>query len=394
MPKLLLKNLKIKPRDDGPLWRGPESDHELGGVTQSMLCDFLTCRERFRVKYVLGLRPPDHFSHHLEYGQMWHACEEALAGFDDDGKYKVGKPDIWEPALKNYVTELLQRYPFDRDRVSHWYNVCKFQFPLYVDYWRKHPDVKNRTPLLQERVFRVPYSLPSGRVVHLRGKFDAVDLIDKGVWLQENKTKSDIDPVAIQRQVSFDLQTMMYLTVMALDTGIEALERAKGWDGAKLKSPIRGVRYNVVRRPLSGGKGSVVRHKAKVTKKGTTPEESLESYYRRAAQYVIDEPEHYFMRWKVDVSAEDVAKFRRECLDPILDQMCNWYSHAQNTINDKEKFGIPFSIDGAPAMIHWRHPFGVVNSIDEYGYSDLDEYLATGSEVGLRKVDTLFTELQ
>lgn len=390
MSKTLLKGKKIQTRDDGPLWRGPESDHDLGGVTQSMIGDFLTCRERFRVKYVLGLRPPDHFSHHIEYGQMWHTCEEAFA------KMHSGKPfkhpgDHWMDKLSDYVTELSNKYPFDRDRIAHWYNVCKFQFPLYVEYWRKHPDVKSRTPLAQEQVFRVPYALPSGRVVHLRGKFDSVDLIGKeGIYLQENKTKGDVDPVALQRQLKFDLQTMMYLTALTQDTGIDTLEQAKGWDGEKFKTPIRGVRYNVIRRPLSGGKGSIVRHKAKVTKKGTTPEESLESFYKRAAQYVRDEPEHYFMRWKVDVSEVDVVKFRYECLDPILEMMCAWYDH----IEHRGKKPFECCNPERDIMLHYRHPFGVVNSIDEYGYSDLDEYLATGSEVGLRKVVTLFTELQ
>lgn len=371
MSKTLLKGKKIQSRDDAPLWRGPESDHELGGVTQSMIGDFLTCRERFRVKYVLGLRPPDHFSHHLEYGQMWHTCEEAFARNGESARR-------WADALKIYVDDLVTRYPFDRDRIAHWYNVCKFQFPLYVDYWRKHPDVKNRTPVEQEQVFRVPYKLPSGRVVFLRGKRDAVDEIDKGAWLFETKTMGDVDPTDVHRRLKFDLQTMMYLVVLR-----------QGYT-----DKVRGVRYNVIRRPLSGGKGSIVRHKAKVTKKGTTPEESLESYYKRAAQYVKDEPEHYFMRWKVDVSADDVAKFRRECLDPILEQMCAWYEWVTYIDNIWSNNGDNSTGPKHPTLNHWRHPFGVKNSIDEYGYSDLDEYLATGSEVGLRRVDTLFTELQ
>lgn len=400
MKKPLLSNRKIKPRNDGPLWRGPESDHELGGITQSMIGDFLTCRERFRVKYVLGLRAPDHFSHHLEYGQMWHVCEEALAKGGD----RTNKTDQWNP-LNDYVTELVKRYPFDRERIAHWYNVCKFQFPLYVDHWRKHPDVKSRTPLMQEQVFRVPYALPSGRVVHLRGKFDSVDLIGKeGIFLQENKTKGDVDPVALQRQLKFDLQTMLYLTALEKEQENlqdqmhpDARKRNKWDDLADYK--IRGVRYNVIRRPLSGGKGSIVRHKAKVTKKGTTPEETLESYYRRAAQYVRDEPEHYFMRWKVDVSEADVAKFRRECLDPILETICEWYDYI--VLCNENGHGVdPWSFSRGAfqktvvTARHYRHPFGVVNNIDEYGYSDLDEYLNTGSEVGLRKMTTLFTELQ
>ena len=64
--------------------------------------------------------------------------------------------------------------------------------------------------MLQEQVCDVPYNLPSGRVVRLRGKFDSVDLIDGGIYLQENKTKGDIDKIQVERQLSFDLQTLMY----------------------------------------------------------------------------------------------------------------------------------------------------------------------------------------
>jgi hypothetical protein len=43
--------------------------------------------------------------------------------------------------------------------------------------------------------------------------------------------------------------------------------------------------------------------------------------------------------------------------------------------------------------LHYRHPFGSVNWLDEGGASDLDEYLATGSEAGLQRIDDLFPEL-
>jgi hypothetical protein len=47
-----------------------------------------------------------------------------------------------------------------------------------------------------------------------------------------------------------------------------------------------------------------------------------------------------------------------------------------------------------PSAIHWRHPFGVYDALNEGGSSDLDEYLETGSTVGLEKASTLFPELE
>lgn len=200
----LAKNLENMELSNEPLWEGPSSDGPNGGITQSMLNQFLVCRERFRVRYVLGLQPADQFNHRLEYGSMWHCAEESLAAKD---------PDPWAK-LDLYTAKLCERYPLQQADVIKWYEICKLQFPIYVDYWSKHPDVVNRQPLLQEEVFNIPYKLPSGRTVRLRGKFDSVDLIDGGIWLQENKTKGDIDPQLLQRQLTFDLQTGFYMTAL------------------------------------------------------------------------------------------------------------------------------------------------------------------------------------
>ncbi len=325
-----LRNAKIKspkPRSE-PLWKGPEVD----GITFSLLNRFLQCRERFRLYVVEGLRPADTFNHRIEYGNMWHVCEEALASERSHFGEVVGTT-LWEDNLREYAQELCQRYPLEQSQIDHWYNVCKTQLPLYVKYWSKHPDVKERTPLLQEQVFDVPYKLPSGRTVRLRGKWDAVDLIGKGkgagVFLQENKTKGQIDEGQIKRQLTFDLQTMLYLVALQnIDEDVRWFEMPAGSAMLARDKPLLGVRYNVVRRPLSGGKGSIVQHKGKPARKlksGKTspakPAETKESYYGRLKTIIAESPAEYFMRWQVLVSPADIQRFRRECLDPILEQL-------------------------------------------------------------------------
>lgn len=398
----------------GSLWEGPESSGPNGGVTFSMLTRFLSCRERFRVHYVLGLRPRDDFNHRLEYGNMWHVCEEAHAANGDENS-----ADGWPMKLAAYVTELCRKYPLKQEQIIHWYNVCRVQFPEYVRFWAKNPDVLARTPLLQEQVFDVPYRLPSGRTVRLRGKWDAVDLIgtgkDAGIFLQENKTKGDIDEAQMRRQLTFDLQTMIYLVAMYTrgyyygGFGSVCYETGPGPARAEFNGTgIKGVRYNVVRRPLSGGKGTIKRGEGTQGAKcprcagtgvktgvichkcdgrgrvGAKPPETAAEYYGRLAEYVKAEPETYFMRWKVEITPGDVAAFRRQCLDPILEQLCQWYDWITQSGDDVLNCCGP----------HWRHPFGSVNWLDAGGSSDVDEYLATGTQVGLRKVERLFEELQ
>src|SRR2546422_151518 len=117
----------------------------------------------------------------LEYGSMWHICEEALARSPKQLGHKTKLfVSCWDLELKSYAQKLCQRYKLQQHEVEKWYNVCRIQFPVYIDYWSKHPDVTERTPLLQEQAFCIPYKLPSGRVIRLKGKFDSVDLIGKG----------------------------------------------------------------------------------------------------------------------------------------------------------------------------------------------------------------------
>lgn len=375
MLKSKIKSVQQKTKKPkGPLWKGPEED----GITQSLLSRFLVCRERFRLLVVEGLKPKEQFNKTLEYGQMWHTCEEALASGSED----------WHTPLQLYCSALCQRYRMDQKEIEKWYNVCSVQFPEYVKYWRKHPDVTNRVPLLQEQTFNVPYKLPSGRVVRLRGKWDSVDLIGRGskaaIYLQENKTKGDINPQQLKSQLQFDLQTMMYLVALResqIDNEFVAGQR------------IAGVRYNVVRRPLSGGKGSIRPHKATKTK----PAETMTAFYERLRRdYIAKEPEYWFARWRAEVTVEDIERFEREFLVPILEQLCDWWDWINKSTDPfSRNDGCENSLDQTVrSSIHWRTPFGFYNVLAEGGSTNLDEYLATGSTVGLSHVSELFTELK
>lgn len=413
MPQITKKPAKPSPKK--PLWAGPEVD----GITFSLLSRFLACRERFRLLVVEGLKPEPTFNHRIEYGQMWHVCEEAFAKASPTEK-RSSEVGPWNARLAEYCYSLREKYPFQQEQIHHWEHVCSTQFPLYVDYWQKQPDVTARTPLLQEQVFDVPYRLPSGRTIRLRGKWDSVDLIGKGagagVYLQENKTKGDVDEGQIKRQMGFDLQTMLYL--VALDSGKSGIAEID------YAFAIKGVRYNVIRRPLSGGAGSIVRRKPTTGAKcpkckgkgisgsflgtnsvsipcpkckgdgrtGAKAGETAAEFYGRLGGIIGDSPETYFFRWKVEVTPGDLADFRKRCLDPLLEQLCDWYAHVTTA---KDIFGLRHGIHHSVrgVSLHWQHPFGVRNMLDEGGSTDLDEYLRTGSTVGLRNVDKLFEEL-
>lgn len=352
------------------LWRGPEVD----GITQSMLSRFLVCRERFRLSVCDGLKTEEGFNHKMEYGNMWHVCEEHYA--------KGESQDVIKLMLLGYCKDLCSKYPTQQEQIDKWYNVCSLQFPLYVGYWSGHKALTQHKPIesMQEKVFDVGYQLPSGRIVRLRGKFDSVHLQRKRLWVQENKTKGDIKEELIRRQLKFDLQTMIYLVALQ--------EEQKQTEEEWRSLPIEGILYNVIRRPLSGGKGTIVQKKGSKN----VPPESKSAYYKRLQQVVKDDIGMYFMRWEVPVSSEDIYQFKRRFLNPLLEQLCQWWEW----VADCYKCGqSPYegSEGGYTNYLHWQHPFGVNNVLNEGGSSDLDSYLETGNMVGLRQIDNLFPEL-
>jgi hypothetical protein len=202
-----------------PLWAGPCDSGPRGGITFSLLSRFISCRERFRIAVIEGLRSVDAFNHRIAFGDAWHICEEALA-WQDPHEIVASKERPWEDPLLYWGQQTCKQYPMAAEQVDHWYNVCRVTFPLYVEYWAKHPDMIARRPLLSEQSFSVPYRLPSARTVRLRGKWDSVDLVGEGkgarIILQENKTKGDVREAQLRRQLRMDLQVMLYLVALEL----------------------------------------------------------------------------------------------------------------------------------------------------------------------------------
>lgn len=359
----VLKKAKARlPKDRNqlrePLWKGPCVE----GVTQSMLNKFLCCPERFYLNIIEGLGEPDRFNHRLEFGNMWHLCEETIEN-----------ETHWSETLRNYAADLCEKYRSQQEQINLWYDVILRQFPIYVKYWEKHPDVKKKIPLYKEQVFCVPYRLPDGRTVLLRGKWDAVDRLKEkkvsGIYLQENKTKGDINEEDLKKQLTFDLQTMLYIVALETDPGVV------------ITDPVAGVRYNVIRRPLSGGKYSIRQRQPSAS---NPRGESLDEYCDRLGDLIAEDPQYFFMRWRVEVSPDDVTKFKEQFLTPILTRLCDWYEWV-TTANNR------WSPEN---RIHYRTPFGIYNVITEGGKTPLDYYLETGSEVGLVRNTALFTELQ
>lgn len=357
---------KLSPRKASttkPLWQGPEfNDDPMCGVTQSLLSRVFVCPERARLLLVYGLRERQEFKPSLEYGNLWHLCEEHHA---------ARKP--WEHPLKQMALSLMKQYPNSKDEITQWYEICRRQFPIYLNEYAKED--KRRKPYLQEESFAVKYSLPSGRCVLLRGKFDAIMKEPGGLRLWENKARGEVNEEKIVGEIGSNLQTMLYLVALR-----EKLNREKSSD------KVLGVIYNIIKRPLSDWKGhySIRQRKGRKTKKGVVGAETLEEYYNRVGEMIDKNRGDFFFRIKVEVHKHNLRKFEEECLIPRLEWLCNWWEWIKADPDNPFRKG---------NQLHWRAPFGVYDPLLEGRQGDYYKYVNTGSMAGLEKVDRLFGEL-
>lgn len=349
------------------LWKGPCED----GITVSLLSRFLVCRERFRAMVVDGYTVKPEFNAPIEFGNMWHLCEEVNA------QDKKGE-DLWAYHLLKYNEKLNSQYTRSSEEIQEWYDKCRVMFPIYLDFW-KAPE-SNITPLLSEQVFDVPYALPDGRVVRLRGKWDRVDLVTKhgvkGLRIRDNKTKSRIEEDVIRRQLTFDLQMMFY--TVALDiSGPRCTEEvhSQGVRSVFLgRVPITGFQYNVVKRPgqYQGKK------------------EDRTGFCNRLRDLVKESPNEFFARWDVPVSKEDIEDFKKKFLNNTLKQLCDWWEWIQLVIQMRKKGG---KTDWFENPIHTMSPFGVWNPLTEGAGTHLDRYVMMGDSSGLVRSTNLYPEL-
>ena len=372
------------------LWGGPYEQ----GVTQSLLNKFLFCRERFRLLVIHGLREPRKFDHYIQYGQIWHEAEEAFSGGYD-----------WKKAMRTYVQKITREFPDSTAEITKWYQIAKRQFVSYIKHWENHTDMDGKEPIAQEHEFCHEYVLPSGRVIYLRGKIDAIDWI-KGsrrgnsfVYNQENKTKgsSSLDEDKIGGELVLNLQTMLY----QLNTCLFGEKT-----GQFSPEQVKGTRYNVVRRPLSFGCEYFIKQRSgrlvndpkikyprgfkgekKKIRKG---QESDTQFYNRLATHFEEDPSYWFKRWKVEIHKGDMDSFLEKVLHPILEDLCDWWDWIIEDIDN------PFRPDdrGIPGGgVHYMMPFGVYNPLAEGRQGSYYDYLMTGSDHSLEVVDELMPEL-
>lgn len=356
------------------MWQGPYKE----GVSQSALHRFMMCRDRFWLHYIEGWRERVTYQdvHKMEFGSLFHEALEADAANLDP-----------ITAVDDYALKLITAYPSEREDVERDAYIVNKLFPYYKSYWASQD--QNRVPVLQEESFEIPYTIPSGKTVILKGRFDAAfkpNRMSQSIFLKENKTKGTIDESGILDQLYEDLQCGFYST--ALEKWIETNQP---------DCRLEGIVYNVIRRPL-GAKDSPRLRK----------DETQHSLIERAfhgevgkkanpsSKYPIDKNlDQWFKRWRVNLTGVSLTNFQNTILNGLLEQLCTWWDSIQDDIHDPwhttqiQKLGVQAPMylpKRVPNPNHWRRPRGVYDELAFDQRGGFYKYCTTGSTAGLERV--------
>lgn len=320
------------------------------GTTFSMLNLFQECREQTFQSYVNGYSSRK-LKDGLEFGSIWHLCQEHY--------YKNTKQSAANVAAKCCKAYEKFRTPTlfknEHENFQLLLGIAETLFPLCVKFWAD--DDAEIDWIEPEQKFKTPYEFTdidgNKRTIFLRGMRDGVFREDGDLGVFETKTKSVVQQSAIRDQLKADLQTLIYVTTSMIEFG---------------EMPKK-VMYNVIRRP-------------QLKRKQT---ESLNQFLQRIKGDVIKRPQHYFMRWNVDLLKSDIVNFRKETLDPLLGIFCQWSDSLKKigalSGKPEKRFDTPY---------HFRNCTALVG---RYGRVDMFDLLTKKNTAGYFKRKPCFPEL-
>ncbi len=241
------------------------------GITQSILNTFMTCRQQAKF-YLDGWRTYD-TSDAMRFGSLFHWLLQELYDAVRTGE---------EVALGR-VTDLLEKYETDQQQISSSITaIQKLELDLamaealILPYMDHYPE-----DFTQKRWEGVESEFANDwNGFLLRGKMDGIYQVKKSYWLLETKTKSRIEEGTLSDALAFDFQNLFYLLNAEIMLG----------------KPIKGVLYNIVRRPS-------LRQKQL---------ETMGEFCARIKQDVLDKPEHYFKRFEIVYDKDTRKQFAQE----------------------------------------------------------------------------------
>lgn len=269
--KVNIKNPSPNKKTDFELY-----DPRKHGVRQSMLSQWMTCRELARLNVVHGWRTAG-ASVPFIYGTLSHGVIKGVYRGLRDGRISElknvhdGMAIFMHESEQEWLAEVKTPTTAQNDIKEDSCAILMKKLPFYFSKWWEE-DTRVKWSMVEDK-FMIPMEMADGEIVPLIGTFDATFLTPgNDLWLFETKNKARW-PENIGTFLPLDLQVGIYLT---------ALEKVYK------KTPV-GVRYNLLRRPGEKRK----------------KEESMADFSDRIAANVQKDPDHYFQRLEIELTKSE-----------------------------------------------------------------------------------------
>ncbi len=323
-------NWSLYPNPNDPTWR----KH---GLSQSLIAKFIVCRERFRLRTVEGLTSGGS-KEAMEFGTIFHKALELNA----QGKTtsQIFSHLRTQAKLKNYDLMLCR--------------IAALMVTYYLKFWKDQ--LKTARYIETEEVFEIPYKC-MGSTIMLRGRRDQAYMKDGRLWLQENKTKSQVNEDQIQMTLGYMLQPMLYLLSIKHDNP---------------SMPLGGILYNIIRKPQ-------LKQNSK---------ESDSAYLDRIAADIEERPDHYFKMFEVEIDDAHLKMWEQRYFYPLICQIKIWWDSIKHN-----PFDPWVGEDGQPNPHHYLRPFGIYDPMS-HGLGEYFVRVVNGIDAGLTPNSDVFSELE
>jgi hypothetical protein len=326
------------------------------GITQSMLQKFICDRDRFHKSTVLRYRETTR-KEAMNYGSIFHKLIEAAAKLPHFSQDQLiaktvdffrnqSKDDIGEILCQTAVVQYMhyRRWAAERPSIK------------YIDAEPVFKEMYELPPLAYNPCNGISISIPPGIVFPLRGRIDGVIDVAGSMWIEENKTKGNVNKQQLAQTICSNIQVMFYAVCSQLKYG----------------RPCYGVVYNVIRKPA--------------LRRGI--KESRFDYIQRIDMDIESRPDEYFTRLTVEFTPEQILRWVREELNPLLYHVYLWWkSIEQNPIN-------PWvDLDGNVNPFHGRKSFGIYDAMT-LSKGDFYELIVNNRMTNIELSENLFPELE
>jgi hypothetical protein len=300
------------------------------GISVTALQTSLVCFEQFRLSHCLGYQPRV-VPAGPAFGRLIHYLLEHTQSIGSGKKYQPPAIEEINQVAGNWHHEQKKNYVGvkRREQLMHIVSIATAVFYGYTIRYRgdwlgksKARVSTDATPSKWvgfEQSFSLPYLYPDGKIVEIRGRWDALCECQRKLRAFETKCWSVIKPETIVAMLSWDFQYNLYLYALT----------------QMQPKTVGGLILNVVRRP------------------GHTPHinESKKDFWHRLTKEVANPSkwDHYFQRFSYDVTALEMQRWASRQLFPVMERLRLWSEgkmpHSVNPTSLISQYGPCFMFD-------------------------------------------------